>query len=78
VFLYRDDIEPTDNGSERDLRHAVIHRKVTGGYRSEWGAEASAIVTTLLTTARKRGENLLEALRAVAGPTPLHAADMVT
>jgi transposase len=78
VFLYRSDVEPTNNSSERDLRNAVIHRKVTGGYRSAWGAAASAIFTTLLTTARKRGDNLLDALRAVAGPSPLHAAGMAT
>ena len=78
IFLYREDVEPTNNGSERDLRNAVIHRKVTGGYRSRWGAEASAIFTTLLTTARKRGGNVLDALRAVAGPSPLHAAGMAT
>jgi transposase len=78
VFLYRDDVEPTNNGSERDLRNSVIHRKVTGGHRSAWGAEASAIFTSLLATARKRGDNLLDALRAVAGPSPLHAAGMTT
>jgi transposase len=76
VFLDRSDVEPTNNGSERDLRNSVIHRKVTGGFRSAWGAEASAIFTTLLTTARKRGENLLDALRAVAGPSPLQATNM--
>jgi transposase len=78
VFLYRGDVEPTNNGSERDLRNSVIHRKVTGGYRSAWGAAASAVLTTLLTTARKRGDNLLDALRAVAGPSPLHAAGLAT
>ena len=46
VFLYRDDVEPTNNSSERDLRPSVIHRKVIGGFRSAWGAEASAIRTT--------------------------------
>jgi transposase len=74
VFLERRDVEPTNNSSERDLRNSVIHRKVTGGYRSERGAEASAILTTLLTTARKRGQNLYEALRAIAGPSPVQAA----
>jgi transposase len=73
VFLERDDVEPTNNSSERDLRPSVIHRKVTGGFRSAWGAEASAIRTTILTTARKRCDNLLDALRAVAGPSPLQA-----
>jgi transposase len=78
VFLDRTDVEPTNNGSERDLRNSVIHRKVTGGYRSTWGAEASAIFTSLLTTARKRGENLLDALRAVTAPSPLQPADTAT
>jgi transposase len=73
VFLYRDDVEPTNNSSERDLRPSVIHRKVIGGFRSAWGAEASAIRTTILATARKQARNLLDACRAVAGPSPLQA-----
>jgi transposase len=73
VFLHRDDVEPTNNSSERDLRPSVIHRKVIGGFRSDWGAEASAIRTTILATARKQARNLLDAFRAVAGPSPLQA-----
>jgi transposase len=73
VFLYRDDVEPTNNSSERDLRPSVIHRKVIGGFRSAWGAEASAIRTSILATARKRGEPLLDAFLAIAGPSPLQA-----
>jgi transposase len=78
VCLERDGVEPTNNASERDLRNSVIHRKVTGGHRSDWGAEASAVVTSILTTARKRGENLYRALRDLAGPSPLDAAGMAT
>jgi transposase len=73
VFLYRDDVEPTNNSSERELRPSVIHRKVIGGFRSAWGAEASAIRTSILATARKQGQNLLDAFRAIAGPSPLQA-----
>ena len=73
VFLHRDDVEPTNNSSERDLRPSVIHRKVSGGFRSACGAEASAIRTTILATARKRGDNLLDAFHAIAGPSPLQA-----
>ncbi|HUR06656.1 MAG TPA: IS66 family transposase [Nonomuraea sp.] len=73
VFLDRDDVDPTNNGSERDLRPSVIHRKVIGGFRSDRGAEASAIRTTILATARKQRQNLLDALRAIAGPSPLQA-----
>jgi transposase len=73
VFLYRDDVEPTNNSSERDLRPSVIHRKVIGGFRSDRGAEASAIRSSILATARKQGQNLLEAFRAIAGPSPFQA-----
>ena len=76
VFLDRPDVPPTNNASEQDLRPSVIHRKVIGGYRSQLGADISAIVTSLLTTARKRGENLLDSLRSIAGPSPLRAAGM--
>ena len=41
--------------------------------RSAWGAEASAIRSSILATARKQGRNLLDAFRAVAGPSPLQA-----
>jgi transposase len=73
VFLHRTDVEPTNNSSERDLRPSVIHRKVIGGFRSDWGAEASAIRTSILATARKQGRNLLDAFLAIAGPSPLLA-----
>src|SRR5215216_1888522 len=74
VFLDRDDVEPTNNSSERDLRPSVIHRKVIGGFRSEWGAEASAIRTSILATARKQGQSLLDAFLAIAGPSPLQVS----
>jgi transposase len=78
VFFDRPDVPPTNNASEQDLRPSVIHRKVTGGFRSQLGADVSAILTSLLTTARKRGDNLFQALRSAAGPSPLRAAGMPT
>jgi transposase len=67
VFLYDPTVPPTNNASEQALRHSVVHRKVTGGFRSDWGADAHAIVTTVLDTARKRGEDLLTTLHAALG-----------
>jgi transposase len=67
VFLYDAAVPPTNNASEQALRHSVVHRKVTGGFRSDWGAEAHAIATTVLDTARKRGEDLLTTLHAALG-----------
>jgi Transposase IS66 family len=42
VFLTRRDIEATNNVSERILRLSVIFRRVTNGFRSEWGAKVYA------------------------------------
>jgi transposase len=67
VFLSDAAVPPTNNASEQALRHSVVHRKVTGGFRSDWGADAHAIVTTVLDTARKRGEDLLTTLHAALG-----------
>jgi transposase len=68
VFLYEPTVPPTNNASEQALRPSVVHRKVTGGFRSAWGADAHAIVTSVLDTARKRGDDLLTTLQAVLGP----------
>ena len=68
VFLYDVAVPPTNNASEQALRRSVVHRKVTGGFRSDWGADAHARVTTVLDTARKRGEDLLTTLHTALGP----------
>ncbi len=78
MFLHREDVEPTNNSSERDLRNSVIHDTVTGGYRSARGAEQGAIFATVLTTARKLGQNLYWQLCVIAGASPLHAANTPT
>src|SRR3954447_5137543 len=67
VFLYDPTVPPTNNASEQALRNSVVHRQVTGGVRSDWGAEAHAILTTVLDTARKRGQDLLATLHAAIG-----------
>jgi transposase len=67
IFLYDPAVPPTNNASEQALRHSVVQRKVTGGFRSDWGADAHATVTTVLDTTRKRGEDLLTTLYAAIG-----------
>jgi len=50
-------IEPTNNACERALRPAVIHRKVTNGFRAKWAADLDAAVRTTVDTARLAGIN---------------------
>jgi transposase len=58
----------TNNACERDLRPAVIQRKVTNGYRAMWAAEGEADVRTVVDTARlKPGTSVFGTiLRAVS------------
>jgi hypothetical protein len=46
--LYRTDVSPTNNISERHPRPSVIHRKVPGGFRSNWGAKGCAALKSLV------------------------------
>ena len=69
VFLKRRDVEPTNNESERALRPSVIFRKVTNGFRSEWGAQAYAALCSIVETGRRNGRSALAAIRdALANP----------
>ena len=54
LFLHRDDVPPTNNASEQALRNSVIYRKVSGGFRTAWGAALYANVISILETARRQ------------------------
>lgn len=71
VFLYRKDVSPTNNVSERALRPSVIHRKVTGGFRSYWGANAYAALASVIDTAALKGVNAFDALQNLIGKPAL-------
>ena len=53
------------DGKERDLRPMVVYRKVTGGFRSAWGPDLCAAVTSVLGTAARRGVDAYHAILAV-------------
>lgn len=42
TFLSHPEVPPDNNGSERGLRPMAMYRKVTGDFRSDWGAVKSA------------------------------------
>jgi hypothetical protein len=52
-FLKEDGIEPTNNRAERDLRPAVIARKVSQCPKNERGARAFEAIASVLHTIRK-------------------------
>lgn len=71
VFLHCPDVPPDNNACERALRPSVIHRKVTNGFRSEWGAQAYAALATVIATAKLRQRSVFETLVSLMGPPVL-------
>jgi transposase len=71
VFVTNRHIPQTNNGSEQALRPAVVFRKITNCFRSEWGANLYADVRSVIETARRRKIGLLKAIRLTLQGTPL-------
>ena len=63
TFLDHPDIAADNNGSERELRPTATYRKVTGGFRSNWGAEFFANVRSVVGTATRHGVDAYAAIR---------------
>jgi transposase len=71
VFLYRSDVAPTNNVSERALRPSVVHRKVIGCFRSTWGANAYAAFASVIATAALKNISSFVAIQSLFGPPSL-------
>jgi transposase len=57
IFLRVKGVEPTNNHAERSLRFLVIMRKICFGTRSAAGSERHSVLTSLLATARRQGQD---------------------
>jgi transposase len=64
TFLKHPEITADNNGSERELRPTATYRKVTGGFRSEWGANLFAAVRSVIGTAKRAGIDAYQAIKA--------------
>lgn len=64
TFVERDDVEPTNNHAERELRAFVLWRKRSFGAQSDRGNLFAERVMTIAHTARKQNKNVLAFLTA--------------
>jgi transposase len=65
TFLEHPEVKPDNNDAERAIRPVVIHRKVSGGARSHWGAQVVAMMFSFLETMRLQGKNAVEELSKI-------------
>ena len=63
---------PFDNNlAERDLRMMKVQQKISGCFRTTEGAEDFCCIRSYISTIKKQGHNLLEALTSVFAGKPL-------
>ena len=64
-FVTDPEIDPTNNISERELRALVVIRKISNGSRSVRGANATAMLLSIVQTLRIRKENVIQGLQTI-------------
>jgi transposase len=70
LFLFLDDprIPATNNSSEQAIRWSVIFRKITNGFRSEWGRDLFASVRSIVNTGKRQGLSALDSIIIALDP----------
>lgn len=78
-FLFITDrrVPATNNISEREIRPSVVFRKVTGGFRSAWGAQIHAGYRTLTSTAKLEGQSAWQTISELTHKTLLRPNSML-
>lgn len=63
TFLDHPELAPDNNSRERELRPTATYRKVTGGFRSNWGPDLFAGFRSVVGTAARRGIGAYQAIK---------------
>ena len=62
-FMFADQVEPTNNHSEQQIRHCVIDRRITQGTRGEAGQRYHERMWTMIATCKKQNRSVFSFLQ---------------
>lgn len=68
LFLEDGTIPPTHNSSEHAIRMSTVCRKVTNGFRSDWGRDLFAAVRSVVNTGKRHGWSAFQSIQRALSP----------